>query len=124
MYAVSNQHPSLGHNYYRLQQKDIDDKIQLVSETIDLFRDGKGNVFTLFPNPSNGVVYFNAYFSASTEVNVCVRDMQGRLVLEKIINANPGNYQAEINIQNLPVGTYLVSIKNNAVDCNQIITKQ
>ena len=124
MYAVSNQHPSLGHNYYRLQQKDIDEKIQLVSETIDLFRDGKDNVFTLFPNPSNGVVYFNAYFSASTEVNLCVRDMRGHLVLEKIINANPGNYQTEINIQNLPLGTYLVSIKNTAIDWNQIIIKQ
>jgi hypothetical protein len=57
-------------------------------------------------------------------LNLCVRDMRGHLVLEKIINANPGNYQAEINILNLPVGTYLVSIKNNAVDWNQIITKQ
>jgi hypothetical protein len=50
--------------------------------------------------------------------------MQGRLVLEKIINANPGNYQAEINIQNLPIGTYLVSIKNTAIEWNQIISKQ
>lgn len=124
MYAASNQRPQIGHNYYRLQQKDIDGKVQTVSETIDLYRDLHGNILSLSPNPSNGLVYFQAHFEVSVKLKLQVIDMQGKVVQEKSIHAESGNYQCPIDLQSLPNGLYNVTIRNEFIQWSQTVTKQ
>nr|HPI55556.1 T9SS type A sorting domain-containing protein [Chitinophagaceae bacterium] len=124
MYAVSNENPTIGHNYYRLQQKDIDGKIQTVSETIDLFRDNQGNIFSLSPNPSHGLIYFQAQFSTPVDLRLQVVDMQGKLVQQKSIRTEAGHFQQQIDLQSLPNGLYTISIRNNTIQWSQTVTKQ
>lgn len=124
MYAASNQHPAIGHNFYRLQQKDLDGKVQTVSETIDLYRDHQGNIFSLSPNPSHGLVYFQAHFETSVDLKLQVIDMQGKMVQQKSIHADAGNYQCPIDLQSLPNGLYNVTIQHNAIQWSQTVTKQ
>jgi hypothetical protein len=60
---------------------------------------------TVYPNPTSGVVQFNEDFTG--EVSIVVVNMYGQIVLKKSTN------KYELNLSDLPRGTYLVHISDD-----------
>lgn len=67
------------------------------------------NDFTLFPNPNKG--NFNIQFTSQSgnEIKVLVHDLLGRKLFEKKYE-NSGNFNQNIQLQNMQAGLYLVSV--------------
>jgi len=77
----------------------------------------------LFPNPASEIVYIK-YYAISTNINIQVLDLEGRLIINKNIETWNKN-SISISTKNLSSGVYIVSIKNNNTITNRklIISK-
>lgn len=104
-YAFIDAHPLSGSNYYRLKQTDLDGKLTYTPVRTVIFTD-KSSI-SIYPNPSSGTFYVNGLKGNET---ISLTDMQG----QKISNIVAAPYSAEKKIvaDNLPAGTYFVSVKD------------
>jgi hypothetical protein len=75
--------------------------------------EAENNVFTVFPNPSDGEFYISMNNAVSDSYDVLIRDLSGRM----IVNTNIRNYthptNHEVNLECLPSGVYLLSLGSN-----------
>jgi len=72
--------------------------------------------FQVFPNPVFDKV--NITFSltqAQEKINLQLRDVLGRLLFEKTIDAVSGLNALELNVSNFSPGNYIVSLQSNQV---------
>jgi hypothetical protein len=67
----------------------------------------------VFPNPSTGQIRVAASLSQPGNVTLMVADMHGKQVYYEIQAAAAGNFNKQINLETLPKGTYIVTLKNN-----------
>ncbi|MCB0608009.1 MAG: T9SS type A sorting domain-containing protein [Lewinella sp.] len=67
-------------------------------------------IVNLFPNPASESVYVDFSVRDQSALQVQLFDMIGRPVLEKRVDAAPGEYQLQLNVAHLPSGTYLVRL--------------
>ena len=92
-YAYVHTAPSIGHNYYRLRQTDIDGQSRLEAKVVDLIRRADGQTVRVYPNPTEGVLQVSVYEQRSTRLKLVVRDMSGRVVktveAQTVIGHNP-----------------------------------
>jgi len=123
-YESINAKPSSGHNYYRLEQVDIDGKISQEGKIIDLFR-RENDVVTLFPNPSTGTVYLTLNASENSSVTIRISDVAGRL--KKVIQSETqiGQNTITMNLSELAAGNYVVQTSyKDAIIFTQKLTKK
>ncbi|KAA5533262.1 T9SS type A sorting domain-containing protein [Taibaiella lutea] len=76
---------------------------------------------TVYPNPANNTINFKYSFLKSENVTARIMDLTGRTL--KTVNlgkASPGDHQFEIQINELPTGTYLLEF---ATDNSKGISK-
>ncbi|MBC8111320.1 MAG: alkaline phosphatase D family protein, partial [Verrucomicrobia bacterium] len=71
-------------------------------------------IFTIYPNPTQGKIHLHYGLAKTTEVQISIRDLQGKTV--KVLSENrrqtAGVYdQNAIDISDLKAGTYLLTIK-------------
>jgi hypothetical protein len=68
----------------------------------------------IYPNPSNGITALSYGLSASTNINVSIYDMNGKLVKE-VVNEKqiPGNYISYIDATELNSGVYFVTLRTD-----------
>lgn len=71
------------------------------------------NAFSVYPNPANGVLYIETCHGASLQTNAEyeIANMMGQTLLEGYITSE----NKQIDISNLPVGMYFVSIGEHSV---------
>ena len=84
--------------------------IQICTKTFTLgTSDFNSNDFSLYPNPNKG--NFNIQFTSQSgnEIKVVVHDLLGRKLFEKAYDNN-GNFNQNIQLQNMQAGLYLVSV--------------
>jgi|GEM_PF-254768 len=119
-YSFTDNKPSNGINYYRLQSVDNVGAVtysKLVS--VDLYKDNK---FTIAPNPAKNTV--NLSFKSPIEAtSIAVYDITGRLVLNKLIRATLSNYK--LDVATLSDGIYVVKVngKNSLYNQRLVISK-
>ena len=65
--------------------------------------------FALYPNPNNGSFTVKFLSNSSNDIGVNVYDISGREVYKKSFS-NTGNFNENINLDNVQTGVYLVSI--------------
>ncbi len=66
----------------------------------------------IYPNPNNG--FFNVSFSAAStirQLDITVRDITGRILVQKSFTGVSGNFKQEIDLSNEAKGMYFVEIK-------------
>ncbi|KAA5825216.1 T9SS type A sorting domain-containing protein [Algibacter amylolyticus] len=80
--------------------------------------DAKALGFSVYPNPTSGVVSIKNVQAVNAEVSVF--DLNGRSLLNRNVNTN----LSEINISNLSAGMYLFKVKTDAGQFTQRIVKQ
>jgi len=75
--------------------------------------------FEIHPNPTNGSARIELTTKTSLEIEIQLVDMQGRLVLSRVVEVN-GTHREELNFADLSTGTYIV----NLVSGKRLLSKQ
>lgn len=109
-YFDTDHNPFEGVSYYRLKQTDLNGH----SSYSDLKRvefNSNEIEFSLYPNPSTGQDFFIEWFNSDSNLNLEIRDITGRLIYTKVLDANSGRNYIQLNDQ-LAAGTYLVTLSD------------
>jgi hypothetical protein len=112
---------SLG--YYRLRAVDFDGTEQL-SEVISLQRES--DVFAIvnaFPVPVEKEVTLMVNAPLSGDVNIIVTDNSGKLLYKRSTTLTKGVNEVKIDMENLPSGTYMVTLDNGSARVMKQIVK-
>ena len=83
---------------------------QLISGTNDPI---SGVSMSVFPNPADEVLYLNVQSENSTDVQVRLLSVDGRLVAQQELNLN-GISTTPLTIADLPAGFYFVELRNDS----------
>lgn len=122
-YAYTDSNPISGHNYYRLQQVDIDGH-ESYSSTIDVYF-GNETLVTLFPNPVTSDLNIDINIAKATNAFVKIMDAAGRNVKTVEMPLEAGHNVNSIDISELSSGIYLVQISNyKGLNFSQTIRKK
>ena len=85
-----------------------------VSSGVDINERKFVNYSPLYPNPSNGTVYFPIEIEQSADVDLSIYDQYGKLVFSKTQNFSSGNSLAVLPTD-LKAGLYIVVAKNDKI---------
>lgn len=112
-YSFTNTTPVAGHNYYRLQQVDLDGKSSVHSKVVDLIWSSTGTVVSLYPNPVQDVLQIDLNAAKTQRTTVTVSDMSGRIMKQVQLNSVKGMNHLEINLSEIASGLYFVQVYEN-----------
>ena len=102
-YKFLDKHPEIGNNYYRLKQIDFNDQYEY-SNVINIKFSNESKI-DIYPNPTTGKINIKGIDTELTEIEIY--DSLGKLV--RYLPQNMGN----VDISELPIGVYFISIKSN-----------
>jgi hypothetical protein len=121
-YGFTDNTPNLGHNYYRLQQVDIDGHASN-SHVVDVYF-GEETIVSLYPNPANKVVYLDIQTPKATNAQAKIMDAAGRVVKTVAMQVQAGGSNHQIDISDLADGMYLIQVSNGkGINYTQAIRK-
>lgn len=105
--------PGTGTLYYRLKTVNIDGSFEY-SNTVVLSRD-LDNLGTLavFPNPTQGSFYVEFESDKKTVIDYKIQDIIGQTVRKGSANVEIGMNKLELNIEEFPAASYLLSLTMN-----------
>lgn len=106
-YSFIDQLPTMGTNYYRLKQVDLDGRFKY-SKTITVNFDETGNLVAAYPNPVKDRLTIDIAEPASA-MDISIHAIDGRLVQKETATAI--QRQQIIDVSKLLPGTYVVSIR-------------
>lgn len=112
-YSHLHTQPVQGHNYYRLQQVDIDGSVSNEASIIDLFREGDQQSVSLYPNPVQDVLYADLYTASAAKLLIRISDMQGKVIHQENILSQAGQNHLSIDTHELQPSHYTVEILSN-----------
>jgi hypothetical protein len=112
-YSTQNTKPSLGHNYYRLQQFDIDNNSTINAEIVDLIRGANGSTVNIYPNPTSDVLNIDLYTSKEQNTTVKLLDMSGRIIKQVEAKSAAGVHKIIISLGEIATGFYTVEVYEN-----------
>lgn len=108
--------------YYRLRQVDVDGHNTLSNVVAVGFNDKVETVVNIMPNPfeDNMTVSFNSNTGAT--VMLKVTDMNGRVVIDKGIQAVAGSNSVGVDVTDLSSGIYFIQLNfGNEISVNKIV---
>ena len=79
------------------------------------------NLFTVFPNPSDGNFNLSYEVNANSIVQVDVLNMLGEIVYKEVNKSNRGNYSSKLNLQSLAKGAYVMRLSTSTSVVNKRI---
>jgi hypothetical protein len=109
-YGYTDATPYQGHNYYRLQQHDIDGQMSY-SKVVDVYF-GNETIVTLYPNPVNTNLNVDINTPKATVAKLKITDATGRTVKVVDMQLQAGNNTTMVDMQGLADGMYMISITN------------
>ncbi len=120
-----DEHPTSGHNYYRLQQVDIDGKVNIQNKIVDLYRDANGNQVSIYPNPVSTILHCELFTSKADQITINIIDINGRIVKQLKKTTSTGYNTVDIDLSNVDNGIYEVQvIQNKQITSVQKLHKQ
>ena len=112
-YSAENSSFQLGHNYYKLQQTDLDGKATTYSQIADVLHNENGTVVTVYPNPMKDELWIDTYHMATSKVEIKIIDMSGRILKNSIAEQLKGSHKITIPVNDLHEGIYAVQVIEN-----------
>jgi len=112
-YSFEHLTPALGHNYYRLQQVDLDNHSTLNAKVVDLIWGTNGSTVSIYPNPTQDVLNIDLYTSKVQNTTVKVLDMSGRIVKQIQARSEVGMNKLSISLGEVAGGIYTVQVFEN-----------
>ncbi len=110
-YGYTDATPYQGHNYYRLQQHDIDGHMSY-SKVVDVYF-GNETIVTLYPNPVNTNLNVDINTPKATVAKLKITDATGRTVKVVDMQLQAGSNTTIVDMQGLADGMYMISITND-----------
>ena len=90
---------------------DINDEDIVIDENLSVDEASLEN-FSLYPNPTTGIVNLEFITTASSKVAVSVYDLRGRKVAGKEFNNQGGTFKESFNYSSLNSGMYFITVNN------------
>lgn len=112
-YAVTYETPSLGHNYYKLEQVDIDGNTATHAKVIDLVRTADGSTISVYPNPTRDILHVEMYTPKQQTATIKILDMSGRIVKQLVADNEAGTNTISISLSDLVAGVYTIQVYDN-----------
>jgi hypothetical protein len=112
-YETSNTQPDMGHNYYRLEQVDINGTSNLYNKIIDLFRSENGTTATIYPNPAQDKLNIDLYTAKQSDVEIKIMNMYGAVVKQILATTQEGTNTLKIDLKELAKGVYTIVLQEN-----------
>jgi len=114
VYAVIDANTSAKLTYYRLKQVDNNFEYSY-SNSVQLapLNTAVKPVIALQPNPNQGVFSIQWNATNDAEMNINIYDLKGSLVLAKKVQSFEGDNSLLMNLESLPIGTYMVAAQIN-----------
>lgn len=110
-YEFINKQPFIGHNYYRLEQVDVDGN-KNYSNIIDLIRKDKGKV-SLYPNPTKDKLNIDFSTNKVSLIELRLFDLSGRVVKSILSKSHKGMNHLEVSLSHLANGIYHIQLLEN-----------
>lgn len=105
-YKVTDNHPVMGNNYYRLEQVDIDGKEYSHGKVTIYFQKSSGSEVSVFPNPSKGAFYLSAKSELSGS-EISLYDVTGKRIPCDVLIADK---EAEVRVLQAASGLYILTV--------------
>ncbi len=119
-YYITDQNISYGIFYYRIKQIDYDGNFSY-SKIVSVTRNGSTGL-SIYPNPSNGLVTIDLSDHLSTESQLIISDVAGKIIEQHTISGESA--VVTLDISHYAKGTYLVSSTSNEyVKTSRLIKK-
>jgi len=122
-YYVGHDNPSIGVNYYRLNQFDYNGNGKYSEVRAVNILDDAYDLISAFPNPTSGLteVIFNTY--VKEEVNLKVMSSDGKIIVNTPLDAIPGGNRFELDLSNHDKGLYFITITTGTKTYTTKLTK-
>lgn len=109
--------------YFRLKQKFIAGKV-MISQTKSIdFNSDHSFKFSLYPNPSNGIIGIKFDNNKTGKILVSITNTQGQTILSKIIEITDGSYRHITTLQRGVYWVKVIDITNQKACVNQLLIK-
>ena len=113
-YSAIHNNPLSGHNYYRLEQRDVDGRRSIVGHVVDLIRDDSGvSSLSLYPNPAHGHLRVDLFNSQMSGGVLLVTDLTGRVLKRELLTGWKGNQFVDLSLKGLASGLYVLQVQVN-----------
>ncbi len=119
-YAYYDKSPGRGLNSYRVKAVDVDGTYSYSPVATVRVEDAGGFALQLSPNPTTDKVTVKGMGSTSAEATVTVSELSGRMLLKQTVKAA----EAQIDLSNLPSGTYMLQWSDGVNKEAVRVTKQ
>ncbi len=123
-YTYTDATPSKGNNYYRLKQINKDGKSEY-SNVIVIKGAAEGlEIVNIFPNPAVKNLTVKVAAVASEDVQLHIMDVQGKSIIQSTHKLVNGENLINVNVGNLPSGTYFIKVAGKSGVFSTPLTKQ
>lgn len=87
---------------------------------------GSSQLITVFPNPTNQIVFIQGNFAKQQSLNCTLTDALGRILIQKVFVFDKGDEHQEINLSAIASGQYNLSLKwtQSNMDFNRVFKIQ
>lgn len=110
-YQFIDAEPFGGINYYRLKQVDGDGTATYSSViTLNFEQETTKAAITAWPVPAHDYITVELNNKQAINVNITIRDIVGKIVLEESVLADETNYSHPLFIENLNRGVYFIEV--------------
>ena len=84
----------------------------------------KRNSLKLKPNPASNYIYTSIYLTRPSSLTIIIHDSQLNLICQIELEEQPmGHFEHKLNIQDSPVGTYILTIKGDSFSVSKKFVK-
>ncbi|MBK7762169.1 MAG: T9SS type A sorting domain-containing protein [Bacteroidetes bacterium] len=111
-YEFNYSSPKAGHNYYRLEQVDIDGKASILGNIIDLERDETGNSISVYPNPASDIIHAEVYCKGNYQIHLSIIDVKGKVIRETKVAGQQGLNSLQMNLDQIEAGNYILKVSD------------
>ncbi|HEU4472214.1 MAG TPA: PQQ-dependent sugar dehydrogenase [Flavisolibacter sp.] len=120
-YRLIDKNPSIGNNYYRIKQVDLDGKVSY-SGIINVVYHPSGLLVTVYPNPVKAQLGIRLEAQQADQLRLQVTDVVGRQVYSSILNAGSAVQDIRIDTKSWPSQLYVLKI--SSATTNEVLTVQ
>ncbi|MEZ5045633.1 MAG: LamG-like jellyroll fold domain-containing protein [Chitinophagaceae bacterium] len=123
-YSFVHTKPLPGNNFYKLVEKDFENREIAQSKIFNLYRNNAQSTITCFPNPVHHDLVLSIHDNQNKKYNVVIIDAVGKTLLSTDINSTSTSKTKHLDVSALPSGIYFIQVtQNQKIIYNQKITK-